>query len=82
MGANRGRYRNATLDALMDEARVQTDREKQKKLLSEIQKEVAEELPYLSLWHFDNLSVHRKRIRDIQLAPSGDFDFLRNIEAQ
>jgi peptide/nickel transport system substrate-binding protein len=82
MGANRGRYRNAMLDALMDQARVQTDREKRRQLYSEIQKEVAEELPYLSLWHFDNISVHRKRISNIELAPSGDFDFLRNIEAQ
>jgi len=81
MGANRGRYRNAALDALMDQARIQTDREKQRQLFSEIQKEVAEELPYLSLWHFDNVSVHRKRISNIQLTPSGDFDFLRNIAA-
>jgi peptide/nickel transport system substrate-binding protein len=82
MGANRGRYRNAMLDALMDQARVQTDREKRRQLYSEIQKEVAEELPYLSLWHFDNITVHRNRISKIELAPSGDFDFLRNIEAQ
>jgi len=81
-GANRGRYRNTRLDALIDQARVQTDREKQGWLFSEIQKEVAEELPYLSLWHFDNISVHRKRISGIQLAPSGDFDFLRAIEAR
>jgi peptide/nickel transport system substrate-binding protein len=82
MGANRGRYRNTALDRLMDQARVQTDREKQRKLFSEIQKDVAEELPYMSLFHFDNISVHRKRISNIQLAPSGDFDFLRTIEVR
>jgi peptide/nickel transport system substrate-binding protein len=81
-GANRGRYRNAMLDALMDQARTEVDREKRRGLYSQIQKEVAEDLPYLSLWHVDNVSVHRERIRDIQLAPSGDFDFLRSIEAQ
>jgi peptide/nickel transport system substrate-binding protein len=81
-GTNRGRYRNAALDALMDNARTEADREKRRKLFSEIQKEVAEEAPYVSLWHQDNICVHRNRIRNVQLSPSGDYDFLVNIEAR
>ena len=81
-GANRGRYRNAALDKLIDQARVEPDREKRRKLFGDIQKDVAEDLPYLSLWLRDNICVHRARISNVQLTPSGDFDFLVNIEAR
>jgi peptide/nickel transport system substrate-binding protein len=81
-GANRGRYRNAALDALIDQARVESDREKRRELFSKIQKDVSEDVPYLSLWLQDNVCVHRARISNVQLSPSGDFDFLVNIEAR
>ena len=53
-----------------------------KALLSRIQKVVAEDAPYLSLWFTDNISVHRKRIENVELSPTGDYDFLRNIAAR
>jgi peptide/nickel transport system substrate-binding protein len=81
-GANRGRYRNAALDALMDQARNETDLSKRKKLFSEIQKEVAVDAPYLSLWYQDNICVHRKRVSNVQLSATGDYDFLRVVEAR
>ncbi len=81
LGANRGRYRNAGLDALMDRARNETDVEKRRKLFSEIQKEVAEDAPYVSLWYQDNICVHRERVRNVRVSPTGDYDFLRGVEA-
>ena len=42
---------------------------------------VAEDIPYISLWFNDNICVHRARITNIQLSPTGDFDFLTAIEA-
>jgi peptide/nickel transport system substrate-binding protein len=82
MGGNRGHYRNAQLDTLLDEARIETDQAKRKALLSEIQKIVAEDAPYLSLWFMDNVSVHRKRIGNVELSPTGDYDFLRDVAAR
>jgi peptide/nickel transport system substrate-binding protein len=82
MGGNRGHYRNPEVDALLDQARVESDREKRRELFSKVQKITAEDLPYFSLWFIDNVSVHRKRISDVQLSPSGDYDFLRSIEAR
>jgi peptide/nickel transport system substrate-binding protein len=82
MGGNRGHYRNVQLDALFDQARVEGDQEKRGALFSRIQKIVAEDMPYLSLWYMDNVSVHRKRIGNVRLSPTGDYDFLRIIEAQ
>jgi peptide/nickel transport system substrate-binding protein len=81
-GANRGHYRNPEIDALLDEARVESDREKRRELFSKAQKIIAEDLPYVSLWFMDNVSVHGKRIGNLQLSPTGDYDFLRSIEAR
>ncbi|HTC62860.1 MAG TPA: ABC transporter substrate-binding protein [Candidatus Saccharimonadales bacterium] len=81
-GANRGHYRNPEVDALLDQARVEGDREKRRAIFSRVQKIVAEDLPYVSLWFMDNVSVHRKRISGVQLSPTGDYDFLRMIEAR
>jgi peptide/nickel transport system substrate-binding protein len=82
MGGNRGHYRNASLDALLDQARVESDEEKRRALFSHVEKIVAEEAPYLSLWFMDNVSVHRKRIGGVELSPTGDYDFLQSIEAK
>jgi peptide/nickel transport system substrate-binding protein len=82
MGGNRGHYRNPEVDALLDQARVESDREKRRELFGKVQKIIAEDLPYISLWFMDNVSVHRKRISDVQISPTGDYDFLRSIEAR
>lgn len=75
-GANRGHYRNPALDALLDQARVEMDRENRKAILSQIQKIVAEDEPYINLWYVDNVCVSRKRLTNLVLPPAGDFDFL------
>lgn len=82
LGGNRGHYRNSEVDSLLDQARVEGDREKQRELLGKVQKIISEDLPYESLWFVDNVSVHRKRISNVQLSPTGDFDFLANVVAQ
>lgn len=79
-GANRGHYRNAALDALLAQERVEMNREKRKALLSEIQKIVAEDEPYINLWYIDNVCVHRARVTGIAVSPGGDYDFLRAAE--
>ncbi|HEX9759679.1 MAG TPA: ABC transporter substrate-binding protein [Candidatus Acidoferrales bacterium] len=78
-GANRGRYRNARLDALVDAARIESDRARRKQLYSEVQKIVAEDLPYIHLWHMDNVAVHRARVTNVVLPPAGDYDFVANV---
>jgi peptide/nickel transport system substrate-binding protein len=75
-GANRVHYRNPQLDALVDQARVEMDREKRKEILSKIQKILAVDEPYINLWYADNVCVHRKRLTNIVMPPAGDFDFL------
>ena len=43
---------------------------------SEVQKIIAEDLPYLPLWFSDVVSIHRRSLGELNLSPTGDFDFL------
>jgi len=78
-GANRGHYRNPRLDSLLDQARVEPALERRRLLFSEVQRIVADDLPYLNLWFLDNVSVHRRRIGNVTLEPTGGYDFLAGI---
>jgi peptide/nickel transport system substrate-binding protein len=78
-GANRGHYRNVRIDALTDQIHVEMDKEKRKALCSEVQKILADDLPYLPLWFGDVVSVHRRSLGDLHLSPTGDFDFLATL---
>jgi peptide/nickel transport system substrate-binding protein len=77
-GRNRGHYRNAQVDRLIDEIRGEMDQTKRKELCGEVQKIVAEELPYVPLWYVDVVSVHRRGLQ-VELTPTGDFDFLAGM---
>lgn len=79
-GANRGHYRNPVLDKLIDQQRMEMDREKRKAILSEIQKIVVEDEPYIDLWYYDNVCVHRERVTGITIPPGGDYDFLESAD--
>ena len=78
-GANRARYRNPEVDKLTAEIKVEMDQEKRKALCSQVQKIVAIDLPIFPLWFVDVVSVHRRDLGDLQLSPSGDFDFLATL---
>ena len=78
-GANRGHYRNPRVDALTDQIRVEMDQEKRKALCSDIQKILAEDLPYLPMWFSDVVSVHRRSIGALELTSSGDYNFLTTL---
>ncbi len=79
-GANRGYYANPRVDALIDRARRELDQKTRKQLYAEIQQILAEEVPYIDLWYQDNVLVHSRRVRNLTLNPSGNYDFLRTAE--
>ena len=78
-GANRGHYRNAHIDGLTDEIRVEMNQEKRKALCSEVQKILAEDLPYLPLWFNDVVSVHRRSLGTLDLPSTGNYNFLATL---
>ncbi len=76
-GANRGYYSNPHVDALIDQARRETDQNVRKKIYAEIQQMLARDVPYVNLWYFDNVLVHTRRVQNLSLNPSGNYDFLK-----
>jgi peptide/nickel transport system substrate-binding protein len=78
-GANRGRYSNARVDELIEIGRRELDLEKRKEAYQEIQRIVADDLPYISLFYLDNVAVYNKRIQGMKLYPAAGFEFLTEI---
>jgi peptide/nickel transport system substrate-binding protein len=78
--ANRGFYSNPRVDELLAQARKEIDQEKRKQLYFEVQRILANDLPYINLWYFDNVIAYRPRVRGLKLVPSGNFEFLREAE--
>ncbi len=80
LGANRTFYSSPRMDILIDQARREPDQSSRKQIYSEIQRILADDLPYINLWYFDNVLVHSKRVHNLTLNPSGNYDFLKTAE--
>ena len=81
-GSNRGFYRNPQVDSLIARGLAETDQAKRKQIYAGLQKIVAEDLPYINLWYYDNVLVHSRRLADAELSPSGNYNFLKTVELQ
>ncbi|RMF94162.1 MAG: ABC transporter substrate-binding protein [Candidatus Schekmanbacteria bacterium] len=79
VGKNRGFYSNPEIDRLTEEGRRTFDLKKRKTIYSKIQKIVAKELPYISLWHGMNNAVLTKNVKGFLLFPRGEFESLKNV---
>jgi peptide/nickel transport system substrate-binding protein len=78
--ANRGYYSNSRVDALIAAGRSTVDQDKRRADYFELQRIVADELPYINLWYLDNVLVHSTRLKNVKLSPSGNYDFLMTAE--
>ena len=81
-GPNRGLYVNPTIDDLTIKGRTTLDPNQRKAIYSKIQKIAAEELPYISLWHRNNISIVHKRVSGYVQHPQGGFLSFKNISVQ
>lgn len=79
-GANRSHYLNPALDALVQEAAETPDQDKRIEDYKKVQKILAEELPSVNLWYLDTILVHNKRLTNVHVSPSADYDFLRTAK--
>ncbi len=71
IGQNRGYYNNPRVDRLIEQGRSTFDREKRKSTYQELQKILADDLPYISLYHRDNVAIMRKNVGGFDMYPSG-----------
>jgi len=79
-GANRGYYSNPRVDELIAQGREEVDPAARKKTYAQLQQILAEQLPYINLWYFDNVLVHSRRVQNVTLNPAGNYDFLKTAE--
>jgi peptide/nickel transport system substrate-binding protein len=79
LGFNRGRYSNPQVDALLDEAGATADEPRRLALYAEVQRIVAREVPYISLWHKRNVAVAQRTLAGIHLSPLADLVFLKDV---
>ncbi len=71
-GLNRGAYRNARVDALLEAAQRSGAAGERARLYGEVQRILGEELPYINLWHSVNVAVFDKRISGYRVYPDAD----------
>jgi peptide/nickel transport system substrate-binding protein len=77
-GFNRGFYDNPEVDRLIDAAMAAPADDERRRLYGEVQRILAEDAPYISLWYKTNVAVSRTDIEGVTLTPSAEFTFLRN----
>ena len=78
-GFNRGRYNNPEVDALLDEAATSLDPTRRQAALAEVQRILAREVPYVSLWHKTNFAIAQRSLDGLHLSPIADFHFLQHV---
>lgn len=75
-GQNRGFYSNAAADHLIETGRTTFDHEARRRTYADLQRLLAADLPYVSLWHYDNVAIMRRGLTGFHMYPSG---FLNSI---
>jgi peptide/nickel transport system substrate-binding protein len=81
-GANRQYYNNPRVDQLIAQASSEAYQAARQRDYAEVQRILAEDLPYIYLWYFDNVMVSSKRVHSLEMNPSGNYDFLRTAEIE
>ena len=78
-GRNRVRYNNPEIDSLLEKGRSTIDPQERKKYYNKVQEILQQDLPYISLWHNQNVALVKENIDGFRLHPSGGFQSLVDI---
>jgi len=79
VGFNRGHYANPEVDDLITRATQSLDETERRDLYREVQRLIADDLPYVSLWAKTNVAVSRADLDGVTLSPIAEFSFLRHV---
>jgi peptide/nickel transport system substrate-binding protein len=78
-GFNRGYFSDPRVDALLDEAGALSDEAPRIALFQEVQRLVAREVPYISLWNKNNFVVAQRTLNGVRVSPLADLLFLQDV---
>jgi len=81
-GRNRGRYLNPRIDDLVEVGRITLDPARRKTIYAQVQQIISKDLPYISLWHLNNVSIIHKRVSGYRQHPMGSFSSFKDIVLQ
>lgn len=79
-GGNRVGYNNSKVDAILDQATIETNSEKRTKLYKEALKLINEDYANINLWHLNIIWIGRSCLSDIKLESTGSFYPLKTLE--
>jgi peptide/nickel transport system substrate-binding protein len=78
-GFNRGFFTDPRVDRLLDEASLTADDDRRRALYGDVQRVLAEEQPYLSLWCKTNVAVAQRTLTGFRIPPTAEFTFLKDV---
>jgi peptide/nickel transport system substrate-binding protein len=78
-GFNRGYFRDERVDRLLDSAAIETDEGRRREIYGAVQRIIAEEAPYISLWCKTNVAVARRSLDGFRILPTADFTFFKDV---
>ncbi len=81
-GDNRGHYSNSEVDRLLEQGRKITDSAERKAIYIQVQRILAQELPYIPLWWIKNVTVQNSAIQGFVPYPDGDLISLKKVSLQ
>ena len=81
-GDNRGHYRNSQVDQLLEEGRTVVEINERKRTYADVQRILAEDLPYIPLWWWKNVVVKTPLLEGFVPYPDGDFISLKKVSWQ
>ena len=76
---NYARFADAELDAMIDAADLSSYRDVRISVYAAIQWRIVDEVPWILLWHPDNVAVAGPRVGPFALDRSGDFFFVKSL---
>jgi peptide/nickel transport system substrate-binding protein len=75
-GANRGRFADAQVDALIEQAQQASDLARQAQLYRQLQRRLFDTLPYVPLWYEDHIFIARPGVSGYRVNLDGNYDGL------
>ena len=78
-GFNRGGYANPEVDRLIESGATAGGETERRRIYGALQRILAEDLPYVYLWHRDVVVARRARVRGFRLLPGAEFHPLREV---
>lgn len=81
-GANRGGYRNAEIDRLVEAGRREISRERRRAIYGKVQRILSKELPIVPLWIHRNILVRDRRFPGFVITPDEDYGSVRRMRVE